>query len=51
MGGPQEKPSSETLELLKLQGNIEKSHIWEPFVKAAGARDYELLKCMADVFK
>jgi hypothetical protein len=47
VGGP---PSSETLELMKLWGDIEKSRIWEPFVKAAKTRDYELLKGMADVF-
>lgn len=35
VGGPQEKHSSETLKLLKLWGDIEKSRIWEPFVKAA----------------
>jgi hypothetical protein len=50
VGGPQEKPSSETLEVMKLWDDIEKSRIWEPFVKAANARDYELLKAMADVF-
>jgi hypothetical protein len=50
VGGPQEKPSSETLELLKLWGDIEKSPIWQPFVEAAKALDYDLLKGMADVF-
>ena len=50
VGGPQDKPTSETLELMRLWDDIEKSCIWEPFVKAAKARDYELLKGMADVF-
>jgi hypothetical protein len=50
VGGSQETPSSETLELKRLWDDIEKSRIWEPFVKAAKARDYKLLKGMADVF-
>ena len=50
VGGPQDKPTSETLELMRLWDDIEKSCIWEPFVKAAKARDYELLKGMTDVF-
>ena len=49
-GGPQDKPTSETLELMRLWDDIEKSCIWEPFVKVAKARDYKLLKGMADVF-
>jgi serine/threonine protein kinase len=43
-------PSPETMKLKALWDYIESSRIWEPFVKAAKARDYELLKGMADVF-
>jgi hypothetical protein len=50
VGVPQEKPSLETSKLMMLWGDIEKSRIWEPFVKAAKAKNYELLKGMADVF-
>ena len=50
LSGPQEKPSKETLELKRLWGDIEKSRIWEPFMKAAEARNYEMLKGMGDVF-
>ena len=38
VGGPQGKPTSETLELMRLWDDIEKLCIWEPFVKAAKAR-------------
>ena len=46
----QGRPSKETLNLLDLWADIEKSCVWKPFVRAARLRDYELLKGMADVF-
>jgi len=46
--GPQRTP--ETQRLLTLWGNIERSRIWGPFVKAAKGQEYEQLKGMADVF-
>jgi len=48
--GPGEKPSRETMDLLRLWGEIEKSSIWGRFAKAAQEMDYESLKCMAEVF-
>jgi Protein kinase domain len=43
-------PSPETMKLKNLWDDIENSRIWAPFVEAAKARNYELLKGMADVF-
>jgi hypothetical protein len=43
-------PSDETLQLMNLWDDIKKSSMWKPFLTAAKARDYEVLKGMADVF-
>jgi hypothetical protein len=40
----------ETTKLLQLWNDIEKSKIWERFVKAARMEEYDNLKVMADVF-
>jgi hypothetical protein len=48
--GDPHSPSEETLQLMNLWDDIEKSCMWKPFLTAAKARDYEVLKGMADVF-
>lgn len=42
--------SDETWQLINLWADIEKSCMWKPFLAAAKAKDYEVLKGMADVF-
>ena len=42
--------SHETVRLIQLWEGIEKSPIWEPFVKAAEEKNYEKLKGMAEFF-
>ena len=49
VGNPH-SPSDETLQLMNLWKDIKKSCMWKPFLTAANARDYEVLKGMADVF-
>ena len=49
VGGPQDKPTSETLELMRLWDDIEKSCMGT-ICEGGEGKDYELLKGMADVF-